>query len=101
MVINPIVLSVSIVKQLKSSSVIGSATGFFYCRADKRTFLVTNRHVIDTGKPSKNPDTLRLLLHKDLNNLSNNGDYDVALYTSSGKPLWNMVIICFIPSKSG
>lgn len=86
--INPIVATVPFVQMVKSSSVIGSATGFFYCRSDNKTFLITNRHVIETGQSSTNPDLLRLLLHRDPNNLTNNGFHDVPLYTSSGDPLW-------------
>ena len=84
MPINDIVATVSLVIQLKGGAVVGSASGFFYERqAD--LFLVTNLHVVD--KRSNLPDTLRLRLHRDANNIAANGELDVPLY-SSGQPVW-------------
>ena len=51
-------------------------------------FLVTNRHVVRGEQSGKIPDTLRLFLHRDANNISNNGTFDVALYSPSDKPFW-------------
>jgi S1-C subfamily serine protease len=86
MAINPIVTTVAYIQQLKSNSIIGTATGFFYSR-NNRLFLVTNRHVVRDEQSGTIPDTLRLLLHRDPNNISNNGTYDITLY-SSDTPLW-------------
>jgi len=87
MAVNPIVTTVTRIQQLNSNSVIGTATGFFYTRNNK-LFLVTNRHVTQDKVSGTVPDTLRLLLHRDPNNTSDNGTYDVPLYSSSGVPLW-------------
>lgn len=87
MAINPIVTTVTYIQQLKSNSIIGTATGFFYSWND-RLFLATNRHVVRNEQSETNPDTLRLLLHRDPNNILNNGIYDVPLYSSSDTPLW-------------
>ncbi len=87
MYINPIVTTVTYIQQLKSNSVIGTASGFFYSR-NGRLFLVTNRHVVRGEQPGKTPDTLRLFLHRDPNNISNNDTYNVPLYSSSDTPSW-------------
>lgn len=86
MAIHNIVASVSFVEQVKGGSAIGSATGFFYTRGDD-LFLVTNGHVVRDEEKGILPDLLRLRLHRDPNDLTNNGDYDVALY-AEGQPLW-------------
>lgn len=88
MPINPVVTTVSFLQKMKSSSIIGSATGFFYGRDDNKIFLVTNKHVVSTGKSTTNPDTIRLLLHRNPNNLTDNGTYDIPLYSSSGDSIW-------------
>ena len=85
--INQIVTTVTYIQQLKSGSIIGTATGFFYAQNNK-LFLVTNRHVVQDEQSEINPDTLRLLLHCDPNNIANNDTYDVPLYSSSNTPLW-------------
>jgi len=87
MAINPIVTTVTYVEQLKSNSIIGTASGFFYSR-DDRLFLTTNRHVVRDEESGTIPDTLRLFLHRDPNNISNNDTFDVPLYSTSQMPLW-------------
>lgn len=92
--VNEIVLTVSIVVQEKGGTPIGSASGFFYARGDN-LFLVTNRHVMqdkdakdDTGHAQPIiPDSLRLRLHTDVNDIRKNGEIDLPLY-KDGKPLW-------------
>ena len=86
MVVHPIVTSVSFIRQVKDGSVIGSATGFFFERGDD-LFLVTNEHVVHDEDEGILPDLLRLSLHRDPNDVTDNGDYDVALY-AEGQPLW-------------
>ena len=86
MAINPIVATVTYIQQLDSNSIIGTATGFFYTRKN-RLFLATNRHVV-REQSGTIPDTLRLLLHRDPNNISHNDTYDVPLYSSPDKLLW-------------
>jgi len=84
-----VVPSVSLVSIVKSGSVIGTATGFFYNRGGK-LFLVTNNHVCrndsDPSRPSI-PDLLRLRLHSNPSDLTQNADYDVPLYAGSCR-LW-------------
>jgi len=84
--INPIVVAVTFIIQIHGCETIGSATGFFYTHNDE-LFLVTNKHVFLDEKKGINPDILRLHLHKDPNNVADNGVFDVPLYKDK-KPLW-------------
>ena len=88
MSIHEIVLTVSIIIQLSSGAVVGSASGFFYTKGDK-LFLVTNQHVMRDQKKEIEPDTLRLRLHTDSNNIALNDDFDIPLYADK-KPLWKI-----------
>ena len=88
MALNEIVATVSIVIQLISGSVVGSASGFFYTK-DEKLFLVTNQHVMRNDKKRIVPDTLRLRLHTDQNDIRKNGELDVPLY-NNGKKLWKI-----------
>lgn len=86
MPLNEIIATISIVRIVKAGSFIGSATSFFYTRQD-HLFLVTNRHVVRNDGTGHMPDTLRLRLHRNPNNLYDNGDWDVSLYVA-GSQLW-------------
>ena len=86
MAIHEIVTTVSFIQLVKDGTEVGSATGFFYTRGDD-LFLVTNKHVVRDEEKGVVPDLLRLRLHRDPNDLTNNGDYDVPLY-AAGEPLW-------------
>lgn len=63
------------------------ATGFFYGHEGGDIFLITNKHVIRDESKNHFPNTIRLSLHADLNNLRDNRDYDISLYNGA-KPLW-------------
>lgn len=86
MALNEILLTVSIIMQLNAGAVVGSASGFFYTRNDK-LFLVTNQHVMHDEKKGITPDTLRLRLHTDANNITLNDNFDIPLYADK-KQLW-------------
>lgn len=88
MALNEILLTVTIIMQLKAGLVVGSASGFFYTRGD-RLFLVTNQHVMRDEKKGVIPDALRLRLHTDVNNISRNDNFDIPLYTDK-KQLWKI-----------
>jgi hypothetical protein len=86
-----VIPSVSLITMVKAGASVGTATGFFYKRGD-RLFLVTNDHVCtgkgnDPTKPPSLPDTLRLRLHKHQNDLTQNADYNVPLYSGTTR-LW-------------
>lgn len=82
MAINEIVATVSLIMQIKAGAILGSATGFFYSRNDD-LFLVTNQHVVRDDKKNVFPDTLRLRLHLDSNDITKNEDFDVTLYAGT------------------
>lgn len=81
MPLNPIVASVSIIRGMRAGTVIGSGTGFFYDRGDN-LFLVTNRHVVRDDPSGYVPEMLRLRLHRNAGNITENGDYDVPFICS-------------------
>ncbi|SFI16772.1 S1 family peptidase [Bradyrhizobium sp. cf659] len=85
MAINEIMLTVSLVVQLKAGSQIGTASGFFYENNDK-LFFVTNVHVVKGDKVV--PDTLRIRLHTDGNDTTKNANYDIPLYDAANAPAW-------------
>jgi len=62
------------------------ASGFFYVHDDD-LYFITNRHVVVDKEDCHCPDELRLKLHKDLDNLHDNGVYPLPLYDNS-KPCW-------------
>lgn len=86
--LNEIVATVTIVIQVAGNSIIGSASGFFY-KKDENLFLVTNQHVMRDDKKGIVPDTLRLRLHTDPNDIRKNGEVDIPLY-KNGKRLWKI-----------
>ena len=69
---------------MQGCNVIGSASGFFYTK-NNEIFLVTNKHVVCDKKKGIYPDSLRLRLHKDLNDITKNGDFNVPLFSTG----WN------------
>ncbi len=81
-----ILVVVALVTQLQGSKSIGTGTGFFYIK-DEMLYFVTNRHIVLDEQKGIKPDTLRLKLHVDPNNLAKNQDFDIKLY-SKGKPAW-------------
>ena len=91
--LNPIVATVSIVLQLKDGEVIGYASGFFYTR-NNDLFLVTNQHVVRDEvvldeKEGILPDAVRLRLHTNSTNVTQNEEVDIPLY-QDGKPAWRI-----------
>ena len=81
-----LLIVVSLVIQFKGGTPIGTGTGFFYIK-DNALYFVTNRHIVINEKKKIKPDTLRLKLHIDPNDLTKNQNYDIKLY-SNGKPIW-------------
>jgi S1-C subfamily serine protease len=88
MPVNEIVATVALVFQIKAGAVLGSATGFFYTRNDE-LFFVTNQHVVRNDAAGIIPDTLRLRLHTDPNDIAMSADYDVPLYNGT-QHLWRI-----------
>lgn len=72
--------------QIQGNQPVGTATGFFYLK-DDAVYLITNRHVLRDEQKGHRPDTLRLRMHADPNDLAKNVDFDLPLY-SKGVSLW-------------
>lgn len=81
--INEIVATVTIIETIKQDSKIGSASGFFYLKNDS-LYLITNKHVVYQG----NPEKLKLRLHKNPNDIQDNGDYIIELFYNNGSRMW-------------
>jgi hypothetical protein len=58
---------------------IRKATGFFYGN-DNKIFLITNRHVVIDEKTNYFPNIVRLRLHTNANDLTQNKIYDIDLW---------------------
>jgi S1-C subfamily serine protease len=86
MALSGMIATVSLAVQMKAGNTIGKATAFFY---EKGTdlFLVTNQHVVRDDAAMLIPDTLRLRLHTDQNDVTKNADFDVPLYAGADR-LW-------------
>lgn len=66
--------------------VLTGASGFFFER-DGRLFLVTSRHVVHETFCNHEPDSLRIELHVDADNLTQSEELTVPLYDGA-TPLW-------------
>lgn len=86
MPLNQIVATVSIVLQIKGGVIVGSASGFIYTRNDN-LFLVTNQHVMRNEEDGIIPDSLRLRLHTDPNDIRKKAEMDLPLYKGTDR-LW-------------
>lgn len=74
------------VEERREGTVVATATGFFY-RNDNHHFFVTNRHVVRHERTNHFPDTLRLRLHTNPSDPTQNSYYDVSLY-DNGTSTW-------------
>jgi len=81
-------IAVALTIQLQGGKPIGTGTGFFYTK-DEILYFVTNHHIVLPKQKGIKPDTLRLKLHVDPNDLTKNQDFDIKLY-SKGKPVWHV-----------
>ena len=63
-------------------------TGFFYTNSTtKTTFLITNGHVIRDESKSHFPNAIRIRLHTDVTDMTQNSNYDIHLYNQI-TPVW-------------
>ncbi len=74
------------IKMLTAGNESGTASGFFFLHNGIK-YLATNRHVVIDEDDGFAPDTLKLTLHLDRENLARNCEIQAVLY-ESGKPLW-------------
>ncbi|HWQ36111.1 MAG TPA: serine protease [Blastocatellia bacterium] len=83
---NELLAIVTLIVQIQSGQVVGTATGFFYLK-NETIYFVTNRHVVLDNSKGVKPDILRLKLHTDPKDQTKNADVDVPLY-ENGKAKW-------------
>ncbi|MAU16456.1 MAG: hypothetical protein CMH46_13070 [Muricauda sp.] len=76
-----LIFAVVMIFQVSNNQVIGTATGFFY-EFENKTYLITNRHVLEYSFNSKDPK-IYLKLHTDKNNLSKLKTVEVPLLENS------------------
>jgi hypothetical protein len=102
--IDPIFLTTTIIKRFLGDKECGFATGFFFSDTKNNVYLVTNRHVIygekyfeENTKPEI--DKLKLILHINKDNLSQNEEVAIELF-KEGVKIWkehsqkNIDIVC-------
>jgi len=90
--VDPIFLTTTIVKRFLGDKECGSATGFFFSDVQNNVYLVTNKHVIYDEKyfeESTKPeiDNLKLILHINKDNLSQNEEITIELFNNGAK-IW-------------
>ncbi len=86
--INEVLAAVTLILQIQNGQAVGSATGFFYSKANN-IYLVTNRHVVLDDDKKLRPEALRIRLHSNRDDLTKNVDFDIPLY-AEGVPKWHV-----------
>lgn len=102
--IDHIFITTTIIKRFIGNKELGSATGFFFSDTENNVYLVTNKHVIygekyfeKNAKPEI--DTLKIVLHVNKDNLSQNEEVIIKLFNGNVK-IWkehlqkNIDIVC-------
>ncbi len=84
--LDQVLLMVAPIEVWCGPSRIATATGFFFTNENK-LYLVTNRHVVREDQNRLFPDKLRLRLHTNAQDHTQNADYDVSLYRDK-KSVW-------------
>src|SRR5260370_29930438 len=84
--LDQVLLMVAPIEVWCGPSRIATATGFFFTNENK-LYLVTNRHVVREDQNRLFPDKLRLRLHTNAQDHTQNADYDVPLYRDK-KSVW-------------
>src|SRR5258708_2942636 len=84
--LDQVLLMVTPIEEWCGPSRIATATGFFFTNENK-LYLVTNRHVVRDDQNRLFPDKLRLRLHTNAQDHTQNADYDVSLYRDK-KSVW-------------
>jgi len=87
--VSPIYTNTTIIHRLKDEEDKGIATGFFFIDDEENLYLVTNKHVIYGDRYYENPEAeinkIKLVLHTDPQNLSQNEEITVNLFDGENK----------------
>lgn len=84
--IDPLLLSVTKVSTFIGGQALTNASGFFFSRAQK-LFIVTSRHVLWDEMTEHYPDSIRIELHTDEENVAKATDFSIPLYRDK-KSIW-------------
>ena len=66
---------------------IGHATGFFIHYAEG-SYFITNKHVIIDENDNYFPDIIKLRLHRNKRDFTENDEYSIPLYDENGEKVW-------------
>ncbi len=66
---------------------IGHATGFFIHYAEG-SYFITNKHVVVNEDNNYFPDIIKLKLHRNKRNFTENEDYSIHLYDANDEKVW-------------
>jgi hypothetical protein len=75
------------IRMFKNNVELGSASGFFFTR-NERKYFITNRHVVIKESENFFPDTIKLRLHLNKTNLNYNLELTINLYNQLGNRNW-------------
>ncbi|HMB73683.1 MAG TPA: serine protease, partial [Gammaproteobacteria bacterium] len=84
--IDPLLLAVTKVSTFSGSQLLTNASGFFFSRG-QNLFVVTSRHVLWDETSEHYPDSIRIELHTDEENVAQATDFSIPLYRYE-KSLW-------------
>jgi hypothetical protein len=84
--IEPLLLTATLIATFDGSRLLTKASGFFFVR-DERLYLVTSRHVVIDEPSAHRPDRIEIELHVDDVNLTQSMGFSVLLYRH-GKSVW-------------
>jgi len=87
MAIDDLVITVARLTSYKENKPEKIGSGFFYSNSGGLHYI-TNRHMVIDEDKNYHPDKISLRLHKDTNNLQNNGDFFIALFDNNENPIW-------------
>jgi len=85
--IDTLVITVARLTSYKNKKPQQTGSGFFYTNTGGLHYI-TNRHMVIKEDEDYHPDQMSLRLHKDANDLKNNGDFFIDLFDKNGSPVW-------------
>lgn len=78
--IEPLLLTTTLLKTFVGAQHLTNASSFFY-EQDGRLFVITSRHVMFDQPSGHRPDRIVIELHNDVDNLANTVKFSMPLYT--------------------
>ncbi len=78
-IVEPLLLTATRIQTFIGDQHLTNASGFFFAR-DQRLYLVTSRHVMFDEPSDHRPDSIRIELHTDADNMASSIGYSIPLY---------------------